>query len=464
MLSGFFAHLAYVFYLYYVVGISVALQAAHEHKVKTGPDSGHRERDAKTQRDVAAGAPMRLSVTEGIFWVSVAALAFSYAVYPLVVFLLAARKQTWRDLSFLLARQNRRRTPREEFAPSVALLVAAYNEEGVIEGKIRNTLELEYPAEKMEFLLGLDAPTDATAECAGRILHPAFRLMPFAVRRKKLAVIRDLAERTTADLLIFSDANTLLEADCLQRLARHADAEVGAVCGELRLTSPGGGPKMESLYWRYEVALKFLANRLNCVLGANGAVHAVRRELFRADRHWIVEDFQVPMEIRYSGRRVVYDPEAVGTEEAAPSLGAEFRRKVCIGAGDFQTLFSSLHFLNPLKGMPAFAYFSHKVLRWLGPEFLLSAWVASAVVAPQHALYAGGFAAQTIFYLLALAGYAAEQRGRHPKLLGLPLYFSAVNLALLLGLLRLLGGRQATTWSATPRTVPLRDEAERKSA
>lgn len=392
--------------------------------------------------------------SEWAFWASVSALAYSYAVYPLLIFLLAAWRQTWRDLKFLLARHDRRKTPREEFLPRVAVLVAAYNEESVIEEKIRNTLALDYPLQQVEILLGLDAPTDSSVERATSIAHPSLRVIPFPVRRGKLAVIRDLAASTTADLLVFSDANTLLRPDCLRRLVGHfQQPRVGAVCGELRLTSADGAHQGESLYWRYEVALKFLENRLNCVLGANGAVYAVRRELFRTDRHWIVEDFHVPMEIRYAGHRVVYDPEAIALEESAPSLAAEFRRKVRIGAGDYQTLLGNLHFLNPFKGMVALAYFSHKVLRWLGPFFLLAALGANVALADRHPLFVVTLGLQTAFYLFALLGFALQRRGRTTRLLALPLYFSAVNLALLVGFFRLLAGRQETKWASTPRGV-----------
>lgn len=397
---------------------------------------------------------MNGSLAEILFWASAGALIYSYAVYPLLLFFLAAVSQTLRDLRFLRTRQGRRTPRSEQYAPRIAMLVAAYNEESVIEAKLRNATALDYPADRWEFLLGLDAPTDATAERAVGCSHPSFRLIQFPARRGKLAVLRELAQQTSADILVFSDANTMLEPDCLRRLVRHfTDPKVGAVCGELRLVSPDGAPKMESLYWRYEVALKFLENRLECVLGANGAVYAVRRELFHPEGHWIVEDFQVPMEIRFSGHRVIYDPEAIGMEEPAPSTAVEFRRKVRIGAGDYQILLGNLHYLNPLKGWPAFAYVSHKVLRWLGPLFLLTAWVSSGVLM-QRPLYAAAFGLQTAFYLFALLGYQLERRGRRPGLLGLPLYFCAVNLALLLGLFRFLSGRQRTVWSSTPRSVP----------
>ncbi|MBI1749146.1 MAG: glycosyltransferase family 2 protein [Acidobacteria bacterium] len=397
---------------------------------------------------------MTMSAAELVFWVSVGAVAYTYALYPLLLFLLASLTQTSRDILFLLTRRSRRGGARREFEPRVALLIAAYNEEDVIEEKLRNTAQLDYPAEKMEVLLGLDAPSDSTPERAARFPHPGLRVFPFPARRGKLAVISDLAQRTTADILIFSDANTILEPDCVRRLVRHfARPMTGAVCGELRLVSPGGKTEMEGLYWRYEVALKFLENRLNCVLGANGGVYAVRRSLFRPMQKWIVEDFQLPMEIRYEGHRVVYDPEAVGAEEAAPTLAAEYRRKVRIGAGAYQTLLRNPHFLNPFKGLPAFAYFSHKVVRWLVPLFLLAALVSNAVLAARP-FFAAALAAQAAFYLLALAGYSRQRHGAPAGIFAVAYYFSVMNLALLHGMARYLTGRQQVMWTATPRTVP----------
>ncbi len=393
-----------------------------------------------------------MSAAELIFWISVGAVVYTYVAYPLLLFVLAAVTQTARDIHFLLTRRSRRGGARREFEPSVALLVAAYNEEKVIEEKLRNTAQLNYPAEKMEVLLGLDAPEDSTPERAARFALSGLRVFPFTTRRGKLAVINDLAQRTTADILIFSDANTMLQPDAVHLLARHFERpQTGAVCGELRLVSPDGKTEMEGLYWRYEVALKFLENRLNCVLGANGGVYAVRRSLFRPMEKWIVEDFQLPMEIRFEGHRVVYCPEATGTEEAAPSMAAEYHRKVRIGAGAYQTLLGNPQFLNPFKGLPAFAYFSHKVLRWLAPLFLVAALIANILLVSRP-FYVATLAAQAAFALLALVGYLQQRRSASPgSLASAAYYFSVMNMALLHGMARYLTRRQQVVWSATPR-------------
>lgn len=397
---------------------------------------------------------MRSSAAAVIFWVCFGVVLYTYAIYPLLLFMLAALTQTARDLAFLLGRRQRRTGDREHFAPRVAMLVAAYNEQDVIDAKLRNTAALEYPEGQFEFLLGLDSPSDATPDRVHGASHPAFRVFHFAERRGKLAVLGDLLERTTADILVFSDANTQLAPNCLHKLARHfADPSVGAVCGELRVISSDDKTEMESLYWRYEIVLKFLENRLNCMLGANGAVFAVRRELYHPPASAIVEDFQVPMDIRFAGHRVVYDPEAVATEEAAPTHADEFRRKVRIGTGAFQTLFGNPKFLNPLKGLPAFAYLSHKALRWLVPFLLLAVMVCNGMMVPISPLYATLFACQVAFYLLAGFGWLRVRRGRPAGFSGAAFYFTSMNLALFLGLFRLFGGHRQAVWASTPRGV-----------
>ena len=389
-----------------------------------------------------------------VFWTCLGVVLYTYAIYPVVLFIMAALTQTTRDLAFVLSRRPRRTADREHFAPRIAMLVAAHNEEEVIAAKLSNTAALEYPGGQFEFLLGLDAPTDATPERVQSFGDPSFRVFQFAERRGKLAVLSDLLERTTADILVFSDANTQLAPDCLRKLTRHfANSGIGAVCGEVKVVSADGEPAMESLYWRYEIVLKFLENRLNCVLGANGAVFAVRRELYHPPASAIVEDFQVPMEIRFAGHRVAYDPEAVATEEAAPTHADEFRRKVRIGTGAFQTLFGSPKFLNPLKGLPAFAYFSHKVLRWLAPLLLLTVLVCNVILATAGPLYAALLAAQAGFYLLAAVAWMRVRSGRAAGPAGMIFYFVSMNLALLLGMVRFFVSPHTTVWNSTPRAA-----------
>jgi len=386
------------------------------------------------------------------FWACLVAVAYNYVGYPVLLFVLATLAQAKSDLSFLLRRGSRRRRASAVGLPRVALLVAAYNEEATIEAKVKNALEVDYPADLLEVLIGLDSPTDSTAAILSRIQSARLRVHQFQARRGKLAVISDLTQQTSAEILVFTDANTIFRADCVRNLVRHfADPQVGAVSGEeIRLARRATETSGETLYWRYESALKVLESRLDCCLGANGAVYAVRRSLFCPKGNSIVEDFQVPVEIRFSGHRVVYDPEAIAFEELAPTFSSQFERRVRIAAGSLQLLFSNPQFLNPFRGLPALSFFSHRMLRWLGAYFLIVAFLTNAFLARQP-FYASLFVLQLIFYLAALVGYWRKKRGKPVRFLTAPLYFCSMNLAYVFGLLRYIRGRQQLVWKVTPR-------------
>src|SRR5438105_6891586 len=395
---------------------------------------------------------MAMSNSELLFWICIGLVAYNYVGYPLVLFMLSVLSQAKSDLQFLFHRGGRRCTPPAQYVPRVAVLMSAHNEEAVIQAKVKNTLEADYPSDRLEFLIGLDAPSDSTADLLRQITFGPFRVTHFKERRGKLAVLRALAQQTSAEILVITDANTRLEPHCIRNLVRHfAEPRVGAVSGEeRRVTSEGCDPAAETLYWRYESALKLLENRLDCTMGGNGSVLAVRRSLFRPHKQTIIEDFQIALEIRLKGYRVIYDPEAVAVEEIAPTLSTQFARRVRIGAGDYQTLFANLQCLNPLKGMLAFCFFSHRVLRWFAPLLLIIGFCCNALLAGQ-----GGFstllAAQSAFYLCAGLGFLCKKNGIRVRLFSAPLYFCSMNLAMLLGLLRYLGGGKKLTWSSTPR-------------
>jgi len=345
-------------------------------------------------------------VPELIFWLCIAAVAYNYAGYPLLLFVLCAVVQGKADFLYLVSRRNRRRLPTFDECPQVAVLISVYNEESVIEAKARNCLEIDYPADRMEFLFGLDAPTDSTVHLLSRMTSARVRSFHFPRRRGKLAVLCDLAQQTSAEILVLTDANTLLDRAAIGNLVRHfADPAVGAVSGEeVRVAAPGSEVSAEGLYWRYESAVKILESRLNCSLGGNGSVLAVRRSLFSPKEQSIVEDFQIPLEIRFQGYRVVYDPEAIAVEETAPTWAAQFARRIRIGAGNYQTFFSHLEYLNPRKGFLAFSFFSHRVLRWLAPLLLPISFACSMLLSARPAFTILA-ALQGIFYLSAAIGW-----------------------------------------------------------
>ena len=391
---------------------------------------------------------------ELIFWLCIAAVAYNYVGYPILLFVMCVLVQAKSDFLYLISRRSRRGSRTTGEVPKVAVLISVYNEETVIEAKVRNCLEIDYPAGRVEFLLGLDAPTDSTAELLSRISSERFRIFHFAARRGKLAVLCDLARRTSAEVLVLTDANTMLERSAVRNLVRHfADPRVGAVSGEeIRVVPPGSEAGAEGLYWRYESAVKILESRLNCSLGGNGAALAVRRSLFSPGQQSIVEDFQIPLEIRFQGYRVVYDPEAVAFEEIAPTWAAQFARRVRIGAGNYQTFFAHPEYLNPRKGFLSFAFFSHRVLRWLAPILLPVAFVCGMLLAARPAIVFLT-AAQSIFYLAAATGWWLKKQAKPLGWFSGPFHFCSMNLALFLGLLRFLRGQQNLAWQPTPRRL-----------
>lgn len=390
---------------------------------------------------------MIILTLQWIFWLCIGAIAYNYAGYPALLYVLgiligdsSAKKITSES------------TNKPEFLPRVAILISALNEELVIEERVNNLLAVNYPPQLVEILIGLDAPADATPEILKRMASDRVQVFHFTKRRGKLGVISDLSQRTTADILVFTDANTHFEPNCVANLIRHfADPRVGAVSGEELRTTPGGAdPAAEGLYWKYECTLKVLESRVHCLHSANGGVYAIRRELFQPQPGMIVEDFQIPLALRFAGHWIVYDPAAIAVEEIAPSFQSQFERRIRLGAGNFQTLLGHPEYLNPFKGRPVFAYWSHRVLRWLTPLLLMIALVISAALSFDK-FYLGCFLAQLVFYLLAGLGFLMKKAGKPPGALKLPLYFCSMNLAMFFGMVRFLRGRQSAAWAATPR-------------
>lgn len=388
------------------------------------------------------------------FWIILLGLGlpvYSYFLYPVILFILAAVVQVWRDLFFLMSRADRR--SRGARLPSVTVIVSAFNEEGVIAETLGHCLELDYPRDRLEVLVGSDGSTDRTAEVARGFSPSGVRVLDFPTRRGKAAVIRDCARAALGRVLVFTDANTRLQKDCLKKLVRHfEDHRVGAVCGELRLRSPDGRRLQEGLYWRYEVILKMLESRLHGVLGANGAIYALRGGLFpEVGPNIITDDFVIPMKVQARGWRVVYDPEAVATEEASPSVSAEFRRRLRIGAGNWQALWHCAGLLLPWKGFVSFAYWSHKVIRWFTPYFLLAALVANLFVLDVGAGQVC-FLGQVAFYGAAGLGWLLTRLRLPAGPLSMLSYFVAINAALGLGLARGVLRAQRPAWRRTSRS------------
>jgi cellulose synthase/poly-beta-1,6-N-acetylglucosamine synthase-like glycosyltransferase len=376
------------------------------------------------------------------FWLSAAAVAYGYVVYPVLI---------W-GLSRVFGRVPQPPANIAEW-PTASSLIAAHNEESVIAERVENALAMDYPADRFRVVVASAGSSDATAEIVSRYADRGVCLLDYKVNRGKATVLTAAMAEIDSELVLLSDANTSIRPDAVKNLARwFAEPSVGAVCGRLVLVDPATGKNADGLYWKYETFLKLCEARLGALLGSNGAIYAIRREEYvpiPADT--IVDDFVLPLLIRLnSGKRIIYDRDAVATEETPPQLGAEFGRRARIGAGGFQAIPLVWKLLLPSQGWTAFAFFSHKILRWVCPLFLIAMLVTS-VLLWRVPLYRWLFMAQCGFYAASWAAIFLPWKSRFVKPLRLASMFTAMNVALLVGMWRWLRGSQKGTWNRTSR-------------
>ena len=384
----------------------------------------------------------RLVLIETAFWICAALVVWVYAGYPLA-FAAAAR---------VFGRGAVR--PEPALRPSISVIIAAYNEAEVIADRLQNLLALEYPAGRLEILIASDGSTDGTCDIVRRFASPQVRLLAFPANRGKAAVLNDAVSFASGDIILLSDANTMLDPQAADVMSRwFSDPRVGVVCGRLELIDARTGANADGLYWRYETYMKRREAQLDALLGANGAIYAIRRSLFPVlPEHTAVDDFVVPLLARLnSGCRIVYDMDARATEETAPDVQSEFTRRSRIGAGAFRSLGVLWPLLNPRHGWIAPAFFSHKVLRWLCPFFLIGL-VAASVLLAGVPRYQPALALQLALYGIAVAVYCWPQLGSASRVARLPTMFAAMNLALLAGFFQWVSRRQQGAWQRTART------------
>jgi cellulose synthase/poly-beta-1,6-N-acetylglucosamine synthase-like glycosyltransferase len=376
------------------------------------------------------------------FWCCALGVAYAYFGYPVIIGVLS---------------RVFGRTPEPAQSqgplPRVALLIVAHNEADILKDRIENALALDYPRDRLQIVIASDGSDDHTIEVCARYAD-RIRLLAFPERRGKPAALSAAIGALDAEIVILSDANTLMDSQAALRLARwFADQTVGFVCGRLILTDPESGRNSDSLYWRYESFLKACEGRLGALLGANGAIYALRTSSFvPLPPGTIVDDFVIPLAARLrTGCRTLHDPQAVAYEVTAPDLGAEFRRRARIGTGAWASLGSLWPLLSPRHGWTAFALWSHKVLRWVCPFLLVGALVCSALLSDRM-LYRSAFAAQAAFYLLAAIPPLLPSV-RPLRRLRLCSMFAAMNLALLVGFFRWLRGDASGVWQRTARAA-----------
>jgi cellulose synthase/poly-beta-1,6-N-acetylglucosamine synthase-like glycosyltransferase len=380
-----------------------------------------------------------------LFWLSAAIVFFSYAGYPLVIWCLAR----------CFGQHRTRPAARANDLPFVSLLIAAHNEEAVIEDRVRNALELDYPSDKLEIVVASDGSDDATAEIVQRYEDQGVRLLEYTQRRGKAMALNSTFPKLQGDIVALSDANTNTDPQALRKLVCwFEDPEVGAVCGKLVLTDVVTGRNVDSLYWKYETFLKRCESRLGALLGSNGAIYAIRHKLFAPiPSDTILDDFVIPLQAKVrTDCAIVYDTEAVAYEETAPDVRSEFRRRTRIGAGGFQSIGLLWKLLDPRRGWVAFTFFAHKILRWCCPFFMVAMLLSNLVLCDQP-FYQAMMFAQLGFYTLSVVMSFVPPQFRALKPLRLTTMFTSMNAALLFGFWRWMRGSQKVAWQRTVRVA-----------
>jgi cellulose synthase/poly-beta-1,6-N-acetylglucosamine synthase-like glycosyltransferase len=375
-----------------------------------------------------------------IFWLGVFLTLYTYLLYPVILFVLRGMK-----------RSKGVRSIGPEDLPSVTIVISVYNEERSLQEKVANLKRIDYPSTKLWFLFGSDGSTDGTVEFLAQAGLGNLIVRHFPGRRGKARVINDLVHDVGTEIIVFSDANTEFDPGTVRNLVRHfVDPSVGSVCGRLILQSDAGtaGGFGESAYWTYENTLKKLESEIRTTVGATGGIYAIRKHLFHPlpDDVPVPDDFVVPLDVLAKGFRILYDPEALAFESVSNSVAREFQRKIRIGTSDFFSLSYLLPLLTPRAGFASFALWSRKIIRWFVPLVLIALFMTSFALMTTSSFFSWVWYGQVCFYALAVCGYLLEKAGVRLGVLGLPYYFSAMNLALFIGFIRFLRGKQSFTW------------------
>ncbi len=384
------------------------------------------------------------------FWILVFLVFYTYFGYGILI-------------KFLLF-FNRKREPGEivEKAelPGLALIIAAYNEEAIIMEKLENTLALDYPLDKMNVIVITDGSTDKTAEIVAG--YPTVLHLHLPHRKGKVAAVNRAVEQTgDVEILVFSDANTILNREALKRLVvYYKDPLVGGVSGEKKVEQVSGTKVPgENLYWRYESALKKLDSDFYTVVGAAGELFSIRKELYpEVPEEIILDDFYISLKICEKNYLVKYEPEAFALEKPSFSMKEERKRKVRISAGAFQAMTYFRGLLNPFKfGKLSFQYLSRRVFRWVIcplalPLILISNILLVILKVDPILPYQSSLYLQLFFYMLAIIGWFLRDKpmGR-AKIFHIPYYFSFMNLSVWSGFFRFIKGSQSAIWEKVNR-------------
>lgn len=376
------------------------------------------------------------------FWSIGAAIMHTYFVYPVLLYVASLCLKHEVDNTI-------------EIHPSVTLVIAAYNEEGVISEKIENSLELNYPSEKIEIVVFSDASSDRTDELVKSYASEGVRLKRIEGRVGKTECQNRVVDEVNTDIIVFSDSNSMYESDSILKIIEGFESGVGCVVGELRYKNQEGIDG-ESVYWKYERLIKKFETRIGSLVGGNGAIYAVKTEDYVPLSAETISDFAEPLAIIQRGKKVQYASNAIAWETTSGSSFSEKSRRVRIVTRCWYTVMKYRSLLNPVQ-YPIFSFklISHKILRWLSPLLLVLFAVLTcilSVISPSP-VYDAALAFQGTFYLLATFGSILDiTDAPNPFITYIPYYFVLSNYGMAVGLWNFVFGSNIVTWDTLDRT------------
>jgi len=346
-------------------------------------------------------------MAEALFWSSFIYITYVYMGYPLLLV-------AWRRLA-------RRPVHKRYQEPSVSLVIAMHNERLHVERRMRNVRELDYPADKLRVIVSLDGPTDGTDTLVRDYAAAGVEVVHSPVRQGKAAALNSAVARAQGELVLFADARQQFERNAVRELAANfADDSVGAVSGELILLDAQAREASDGVgaYWRYEKQVRVLESDIHSVVGATGAIYAIRRDLFRLlPPDTILDDVAIPMRIVLEGKRVIFDPAARAYDVVSETPEVEYRRKTRTLSGNYQLFAQMPELLAPWRNPVCLQLLSHKLGRLLVPYCLVVLLASNLFLL--DGFYLVLFASQVVWYTLAAAGWLASNlapvRGRYER-------------------------------------------------
>ena len=384
-----------------------------------------------------------------LFWTLIGLAVYAYAVYPLLIAAIARLKR------------NQPQPPLPDQLPRVTLFVTAFNEEQFVDEKIANSHALDYPADRLHLVWVTDGSDDNTNQLLAKYTNVKVFFEP--ERRGKVHAMKRGLQLIDTDIVIFTDANTMLSPESVKEMVRlFENPQIGCVAGEKRISSDArqnAASSGEGAYWLYESWIKRNDAAAGSAIGAAGELFAMRRGLYQPiSDNTLLDDFEISLRIALTGYKIGYSPRACAIERPSANIAEEMKRKVRIAAGSFQTMLRLGGLFNIFRRpMLTFQYVSHKVLRWVVVPLAmvliipLNIYLCAINNFSVSNIYTWTLAAQALFYAASFIGFALQNKKLNASWIYIPYYFFLANKAMWLGFWRFCRNTQSVNWERAQR-------------